>query len=417
MTTSSPAHFLLLVTVGCTALPHGPVDSRGGTAGEGGMTGTAGAPSHDATCSETNHIELPLDLFGAAVDPPSVRRFDDRFVLRASGSLNLSRSAELAVVSWQGLDIQNHLSLSGLCPDDVCTNVLGVSVLATPFSTPQLLLTDEGSVVSMPSYLVHAKAWDTSRSDPAVTPLFDAHIAAITTRAALQSSRDAARALFVLGNIDDPTLQVIEMGADAAIVAPVSTLTLPPLPWDCLTVVPTERAGAISAVVKGESGVEVTWQLRELDADATSTLETAATIPVGEALGYTDCPIVVDGPDGFHAQWVNGDGQSVVAGLTRAAGRNAAPRIATFEVSPGVLAGALGKELLFQGFVDAEHRGFSRFLADGSPGGAPIPLPVLPEPTPERRRALPTLLSSEGESLFVTYELEDERVIAELRCR
>ena len=381
------------------------------------MSAIGGAPSHEAVCSVTKHLELPLDLFGDAGDPPSIRRFEDRFVLMASGSLTLSRAADLAVVSWQGVDVQNHLSLTGICPDDVCTNVLGVSVLARALHNPQVLLTDEGSAVSMPSYLVHAKAWDTSRTDPAVAPLFDAHIAAITTRAAMQSSRDAARALFAIGNIDDPTLQTVEIGADAEVIAPVSTFTLASAPWDCLTVVPTSHAAAISAIVEAESGTEVTWQLRELDANADTAFETMATIPVGDALGYADCPTVVEGPDGFHAQWVSAVGTSIVASVARDADPSRAPSMATFDVSPGVLAGVLGEELLFQGFVDDEHRGFSRFLADGPSGGPPLTLPALPESTPEQRRALPALLSVEGESLFVTYELEDERVFAQFRCR
>jgi hypothetical protein len=232
----------------------------------------------------------------------------------------------------------------------------------------------------------------------------------------MQSSRDAARALFAIGNIDDPTLQVIAIGADAEVVAPVSTLTLSSAPWDCLSVVPTGKAGAISAVVKAESGSEVTWQLRELDADANTAFETEATVPVGEALGYADCPTVVDGADGFHAQWVSADGASVVATLARDSEPSSVPLLASFDASPGILAGALERELLFQGLVDDEHRGFSRFHEDGSPGGPAITLPPLPESTLEQRRALPALLSAEGASVFVAYELEDARVIEELRC-
>jgi hypothetical protein len=409
-------HVLLVLTAGCTTLPHGPVDSENGAGGEAGMTATGGAPGHEDACSVTRHVELPLELFGDAVDPPSLRRFGTRFVLMASGSLTLSRAAELAVVSWQGVDIQHHLPLTGLCPNEVCSNLLGVSVLATADSAPQLLLTDEGSVVSMPSYLVHAKAWDLSRSDPVVTPLFDAHIAAITTRSAMQASRDARRALFAIGNIDDPTLQTIELGADAEIVAPVSSLTLSSAPWDCLSVVPTGKAGAISAVVRAESGTEVTWHLRELDADATTVFETLATVPVGDALGYTDCPTVVDGADGFHAQWVSSDGNSVVATVLRDAEPTSPPALASFEVSPGVLAGALDGELLFLGFVVDEQLGFLRFHRDGSASGPPITLPPLPPSTLELRRALPALLGAEGASLFVGYELEEHRVLEELRC-
>jgi len=414
--TPSLTRYLLVLAGGCTALPHGPVGSDAGAGGEGGMTAVGGSPGRDETCSVANHVEVPLELFGEAPDPPSVHRFGDRFVLMASGSLTQSRAAELAVVSWQGVDIQNQLALGGLCPHDVCTNVLGVSVLATALSSPQLLLADEGTVVSMPTYLVQAKAWDSSRSDPLVTPLFDAHIEAITTRAAMQSSRDAARAVFAIGNRDDPTLEAIEVGPDAEVVAPVATLTLSATPWDCLAVVPTREAGAVSAVVAKESGTEVAWHLFELDRDANIVFEARATVPVGDALGYTDCPTIVDGPEGFHAQWVSAEGASVVATVIRGEDATSTPGLASFEASPGILAGVTFDELWFQGFVDAEHRGFLRFHRDGSPGLPAVTLPLLPESTVERRRALPALLSVEGYAGFVTYELESNRVLEELRC-
>lgn len=381
------------------------------------MAEAGGSGGRTETCTVAKHVEIPLDLFGEASDPPSVRPWGDRFVLLSSAPLTQTRMADLAVVSWQGVDIQNELSLKGLCPDDVCTNVLGVSVLATDASNPQLLLADEGSAVSMPSYLLHAKAWDTSRSDPADTELFDAPIAAITTRAAMQSSRDATRALFAIGNIDEPTVQAIELGPDAEVIAPVTTLTLSGAPWDCLAIVPTRGAGALSAVVKTEGGTEVTWHLRELDAGADSVFETMATVPVSDALGYTDCPTVVDGPDGFHAQWVNAYGNSVVASVERDADPAAAPTLLRFDVSPGVLAGAMSAELWFQGFVSDDRRGFVRLRDDGSPGGPPITLPVLPESSDEHRRALPTVLGTEGDAAFVAYELEDARVLEQIRCR
>lgn len=397
------APWLFLLTLSCSAEPRattGPVQGAGGF----------------GTCSVVEHVEVPLELFGESLDPPSIARWGERFSVMGSRSLTQSREADIAVLSWNGVDVEEHLALTGLCPDDVCTNLLGVAVLATAAGSPQLLLADEGSAVSMPTYPLRVKAWDTTRSDPLMARLFDAHIAAITTRVAMKGSRDATRALFVLGNIDAPELQAIELGADATVVAPASTMTLLSSNWDCLSVVPTSEAGAISAVTRTETGTEVVWHLRELDAEASTVLDTSVTVPVGDALGYADCPTVVESPHGYTAQWVNVDDESLVATVSRRAESGAAPELVRFDVSPGLLAAVVGTELLFQGMVDDERPGFTRFTGDGAPGGPPITLPALPESTLEHRRAPPKVLSVEGASLYLTYELESTRVLEELRC-
>jgi hypothetical protein len=373
-------------------------------------------PGEPGACSVVEHVEVPLDLLGEAPDPPSVVRWGERFALLGSGSLSQRRTADSAVVSWDGVDVEEHLALTALCPDDVCTNVLGVAVLATAAGRPQLLLVDEGSAVSMPAYPLRARAWDSARSEPLGGRVFDARIAAVTTRVAMKGSRDGARALFVLGNIDAAELQAIEMGVDAAVVAPVSTMDLAAARWDCLTVVPTHEAGAISAVTRTDSGTEVVWHLRELDAEASTVLDRSVTVPVGDALGYTGCPTVVESAQGYAAQWVNTDAQSVVAKVLRATSPGTTPELLRLDRSPGVLAGGVGTELLFQGQVDDEHQGFARLAADGASGGPPITLPPLPASTLEHRRAPPSVLSVEGSSLYLTYELEAARVFEELSC-
>jgi len=363
------------------------------------------------------HVEVPLELFGEALDPPSIARWGKRFALLGSGSLSQARAADIAVVSWDGVDVQQHLALTGLCPDDVCSNELGVAVLATATCTPQFLLVDADAVGSMPTYPLHARAWDSARSDPVDAPLLDAHITAITTRIVMRASRDGTRALFVLGNIDTTELQTIEVGTDATVVAPEGTLTLSSAYWDCLSVIPTSEAGAISAVAKTESATELIWHLRELDAEANTVLDRSVTIPVNDALGYVDCPTIVESPEGYAAQWVSTAGESLVAMVNRDAAPEASPGLVRFDASPGLLAGVVDGELFFQGFVDDEHRGFVRIKEDGRPGGPPITLPALPESTIQHRRALPTVLSVEGAALYLSYELESTRVFEEIRCR
>jgi len=409
------AAWLLGLAVGCSPkhqpLPP-PAQGDAGAGGLGGLGGTSGG-----VCSVVEHVEVPLELFGEALDPPSIARWGKRFALLGSGSLSQARAADIAVVSWDGVDVQQHLALTGLCPDDVCTNVFGVAVLATAAGRPQFLLADVGPAVSMPTYPLHARAWDEAQGGPLEAPLFDAHITAITTRVDMKSSRDGARALFVLGNIDAPEVQAIELGPDAAVIAPVRTLSLSSASWDCLSVVPTREAGAISAVARTESGAAVVWHLLELDADANPVLDTSVTVPVGDALGYVDCPTVVEGAEGYAAQWLSSDAGSLVASVRRGAESGAAPEWVHFDVNPGLLAAVVDTELFFQGFVDDEHRGFLRFDPDGTTGGPPITLPVLPESTLDHRRALPRVLSVEGDSLSVSYELETTRIFEELRCR
>lgn len=367
-------------------------------------------------CSVVRHVEVPLELVGASADPPRFLRWQERFALVASGSLTQTQSADVAIVSWHGIDSQAHLALDGLCGDDVCT-VLGRALLANPQGDPELVVVVPTGAGSMPAYPLEAKAWDASGAEPATAPLFDEHITAITTRTAIEASANAARALFVIGNIDSTELDLVEIGPDASAVAPASQLSVSSTYWDCLGIVPTREAGAVSAVAKTESGTAVVWHLRELDAQARTLLDTTLTIPVGEALGYTDCPTVVVGPDGFYAQWVSSEQASLVAVAKRGAEPGDEPVLARFDENPGVLAGVRPGELLFYGAVDDEHRGFVRLKADGTRGGAPIVLPALPASTLEHRRARPEVLGIEGSSLYVTYELETARVLEAYDCR
>jgi hypothetical protein len=259
-------------------------------------------------------------------------------------------------------------------------------------------------------------AWDSERTEPAITPIFESRVGAIVTRPGMRASRDGRRALFALGNIDTPGFQAVEIEEGAALVAPASTLALSGTPWDCLAVVATDEAAALSTVVKPEAGNEVVWQLRELDADANTVLETSATVPVGDALGYTDCPTVIESPDGYHAQWVNLDNGATLATLRRDAEPGTPPELVSLDTTPGVLVGALRDELLFLARIDDDHQGFVRWVRAGVPVAPPVVLPMLPESTSERRRLAPKLLSVEGSSLFVSYELESVRVIEEISC-
>jgi hypothetical protein len=193
-------------------------------------------------------------------------------------------------------------------------------------------------------------------------------------------------------------------------------MTLPSSPWDCLTVVPTDEAGAISVVARSESGTEVVWWVRELDAQSDVRFETSVLVPAGGALGYADCPTLVESPEGFHAQWVRADEASVIATVARDSGPGAAPVLFESAASPGSLQGILHGDFLFRASPGAARQGFVRLNREGEPAGSPIALPEIPESTLEQRRALPSVIEVKGAVVALSYELESARVFEELDC-
>jgi hypothetical protein len=399
-------HFLLLLGAACSSHGHAALETTAGP-----------AVSRGDDCTVAQHVEVPLDLFGELADPPRIVPFGDRFGLLASESATQSRTANAALVSWQGVEQNQAFSLTELCPDDLCRNVHGTGLLARASGDPEFVLAEQGSITSMPAYPLRLMAWNSDASEPVITPLFDARVTAITTRADLQSSRDAARAVFVLGNIDETSLEAAEIDADAALVAEPFALTLASAPWDCLSAVPTDEAAAISVVTKLDGDSEVLWSVEELDAQANVVFDSTVSVPVGDALGYADCPTVVESPTGFLAQWVSSAGASVIATVKPSAALGENPELLSLEASPGTLAGMLGEELLFFGSLAGEDQGFLRLRGDGEPGGAPIVLPPLPASTLEHRRAPPTVLKAAALTLDVSYELESARVFEQIDCR
>ena len=397
--------WLLVAVVACAPDRHPASDAT-----HDGDTANTGA------CSVAHHVEVPLDPFGTLSDPPLLVPFADRFGVVDAESVTPDKTASVALVSWHGIDAQNDFALTELCPDGVCRNVHGTAVLQTSSGALEFLLAEQGSAVSMPAYPLRALAWDSDRSDAAISPLFDARVTAITTRADLESSRAATRATFVLGNIDMPSLEAVVLTERATLVAPPRTLTLPDGAWDCLSVVPTDEAGAISAVTQPESGTDAVWSVWELDAQANVVFTTSVDVPVGNALGYSDCPRVLESPLGFHAQWVNAAGASVLASVTRAGGSGAPPALLSFDASPGSLQAVLHDDYLFQAALEDGQQGFVRFTREGDPSGPVITLPALPASTLEQRRAAPRVLGVHVASLDISYELETARVFEELDC-
>jgi hypothetical protein len=341
-------------------------------------------------------------------EAPRLAPFGDRFALLASGALTTERSVDVAVVSWQGLYERYRFALGGLCPEGVCRNVHGMALLATARGKPEFLLAEQGSSVSMAAYPLRALTWDAGESEPYTTPLFDARVGAITTRSAMRSSNDAGRALFVSGNVDATSLQLALLREQGALVAPASTMMLPSMPWDCLAVVPTEHAGAVSVVARAENGTEVSWSLRELDAESNVAFEFTTVIPADDALGYVDCPRVVASTNGLHAQWVSTEGTSMVATLNRTLDVAPTATLLSLDQSPGSLEGVLQDDLLFLGALAAETQSLIRVTADGKSASAVYMLPSLASNAEVVRVA--------GPLVAVTYELPDTRIFEELEC-
>jgi len=335
----------------------------------------------------------------------------------ASDSVIQDRVADVAVASWQGVDVTEHFVLSGLCPDDRCRNLHGSAVLATDDGHAEFLLAEQGSSLSMAEYPLRLLAWRGGSAEAAISPLFDSRVNAITTRSDMKASRNAARALFASGNTDGSPLRVIEIAPGAAIVRAATPLEPVPIPWDCLDLIPTEEAGAISVISRRDGGRETEWKLWELDAAGNTVLDTGAMVPVGNELGYTNCPRVIESSEGFHAQWVNTEHASVIATISRGVVPGAAPALVDVSANPGNLAGALDGEFLFEATLDDGQRSLVRLTRDDPGSGTPAELPLLSGSSSEPVLAPPRVLRAAGQSLQVTYEFETTRVIEELHCK
>lgn len=364
-------------------------------------------PSH-AACGVVRHVEVPRDLLTTDSNAPRLLPFGSRFALLAASTVATSRTVDAALVSWQGVDNLYRFALGGLCPNDVCRNVHGSALLASADEMPEFLLVEQGSNVSMAAYPFRVLAWEATESAPAETPLFEARVGAITTRSDMKSSADARRALFVSGNVDTPLLQLALLRDRGALAAAASTMPLPAAPWDCLTVVPTAGAAAISVLTRAENGVELTWSLRELGAESELVFEATAVIPVGDAVGYVDCPRVVASEQGFHAQWVSSGGNSVVATLKRDGGAAPGSTLFPLDISPGSLEGLLQGDFLFR--AASPPTGRPALVRVSTSGTASVALMLPPLATS------PQVLGVEGPLISLAYELDDARIFEQLEC-
>src|SRR5690606_21950948 len=92
-------------------------------------------------------------------------------------------------------------------------------------------------------------------------------------------------------------------------------------------------------------------------------------LPISDALGFTGCPQVVVGKEGFYGQWRGQEGQSVIAPVSRTTPPRGAPELVEFETEPGELLGVLGSELLLSKQNADRTFSFVRLTPTGEPGG------------------------------------------------
>jgi len=393
----------------------GNTNNQGGTGATGGACDDSSGNCAPAVCASVNHVEVPLDLFGDVRDQHTVVRMGDRFALYATDRALRRGGADIAFVSWDGIDAHEHFELDNPCPDDICATSLGLSAVETSAGDPELLMVDRGSGAAMSTYPIRAVAWDSTQASPGLEKLFEAR-ADFQTTSELASSKNGERAVFAAGS-GGGVIDIAELGTGAELVVQVSTLTPPSgTGWDCLDVVPTKEGAAVSVVSGGVSDTEARWILRELDADGNTVFEVNSTVPAGAALGYTGCPMVAESPVGFHAVWYATDKESVMATALRASGTDAPLTITSFPNIPGTLVGGRSDMLVFLVVLDDGRVGFRGIDENGNDVAKLYVLPPLPARTAEHARTFPMLLSVEGSSLYVSYELETTRVIEQVVC-
>jgi hypothetical protein len=387
---------------------------HGGTGATGGACDEAAGDCAPAVCAVVKHVEVPLDLFGDVRDQHTVVRLGDRFALYATDRALRNGGADVAFVSWDGVDAHDHFDLDNPCPGDVCTTSLGASAVSSPSGSPQFFMVDRGSSTAATTSPVRAVAWDKTQASPGLTPLFEANVD-FQTISELASSKNGERAVFAAGN-GGGSVNVAELGPNAELAAPVSTMAPPSGGWDCLNVVPTKQAGAVSIVAGGLTEADSVWLLRELDADGNTVLEVNATVPAGAGLGYTGCPMLVESPVGFHAIWNATGKESIMATALRESASGTPPTITTFPVIAGSLVGGRSDMLVFLVQLEDDRLGFRGIDREGNDVAKLYVLPPLPLRTSEHPRTFPMLLSVEGSSLYVSYELETTRAIEQVVC-
>jgi hypothetical protein len=393
----------------------GNADNQGGTGATGGACDDTTGNCAPAVCAAVKHVEVPLDLFGDVRDQHTVVRMGDRFALYATDRALRRGGADVAFVSWDGVDAHEHFELDEPCPDDVCAASLGLSAVETAAGDPELLMIDRGSGAAMSTYPIRAVAWDATQASPGPEKLFEAP-ADFQTLSELASAKNGERAVFAAGN-GGGVINIAELGTGPELVVQVSTLTPPSgTSWDCLDVVPTKEGAAVSVVSGGVSDTEARWILRELDAEGNTVFEVSSPVAAGAALGYTGCPMVAESPVGFHAIWYANDEASVVATALRASPADTPPTIASFPAVPGTLVGGRSDMLVFLVVLDDGRVGFRGIDQNGNDVAKLYVLPPLPARTAEHARTFPMLLSVEGSSLYVSYELETTRVIEQVVC-
>jgi hypothetical protein len=370
-----------------------------GSAGDGSPAD--GAAGQTGVCSVARHVEVPTDatyLAGSPSPALAVNRVGERFAVAQHSDTGNA----LEIVSWAGLDSQFHCTSD--CPSALQTG-MGVGLISDA-GDPRMLFVGSGVV-----------AWTGGPTVTGPTPLYwtgqDAQDATGTVMffrrgvQQLRASRDGQRALFGIGTAYfEPTVCLAELAGDASIPGGPQTMTLEQ--WECLDLLPTDTAGAVSLMVNPANRTALTWSVHEYDAAGVITAETAATVPLDPSAGLSQCPQVIDGPAGYQAYFAYDSSHGLLITLP-SAGSNALPD-ARQVAGNGKLVGALDDELVFE---SVQKDGKTHFSGLHVNDAAPRDLVGLPVAVPAPQSAF---VDADGRSLFISYQTSSARVFEEITC-
>ncbi len=262
------------------------------------------------------------------------------------------------------------------------------------------------------------RAWRMDEpSVPEAQPLFGPSYSGLVSAFSLRPSRDATRAVFAHGyRAVTQEVTFAELDADGAMVSQAITLEVPSSSWDCLAVVPTEDAAAISLTADSEDRRQQFWLLRELNSSGELVFASQITLPTDyRALTASDggCAVFEDA-DGYSVALGDGAGSRRIGRLQR--DRPNELIVSESLVLPGILVGTLAGTLVFSRDEWTETSHQVRFLGLPKSGtGEPRTLAVTPATAIELYTDV-QLIFAQGKSLIYGFPTRDSQVIEEVAC-
>lgn len=411
---------LLAVTMGVLGVGCGQISATERTAGEGGSAGSAthggqsgvdtggggqatlagaggasGGEGGEGNCAVVRHVEIPFPVQSTS-----------GLVVKSGGEFAVSNGLTLAAFSWSG-ELARQLFDREACASGGCDALFGLTALRAESGWRLLSLDrlDQGAA---------ARAWRVGDASlPEAHPLFGPEFSGLVSAFDLRPSRDGRRAVFANGHrVVTQELTYAVLDAEGQMVASPSTLALPSLFWDDLSVIPTEHAGTISVTADSDDSQQQVWLLNELSESGETVFVSRTTLPKDYRClrGGSGCMVVEDA-EGYYIALSNMTGTKVIGRVLR--DRPNELVINTDSTPPGSLVAATAGTLIFQ---TGEFSATPRFVGLPKSGAAePRTLAVTPafdlDFNPRTQ-----LLAVVGNSLFYAFQTPDNQVIEEVEC-